>query len=633
MNKEKADIILLQPPGWASQNPPLGLAMLKSYLAENKLAAKAADLNIILYNLRHGPYAGAWDLANGYYTWERESSVKRMFEYYSEEITDFIYSILSREPRAVGFSAHCSSIISARLLAAKFKQFAPEIKVVFGGPHVAPYGAGWEGLLRSNSADAVVFGEGEQSLTEYLKAADDLRDYSIKGVAYKGSSGQIINGGTRNLIKSLDSLPFADFSDFDLGLYAGKRVLPTYFSRGCVNKCIYCTENKFFPLFRNRSGQRVFDEIMHQTALYPETTYFRMHDSVSNGNIAELGKFCDLMAASGRKLRFNLENAIIRKEMDAGFYRKLRESGCDVIGYGLETPSKTLLKSVGKGACLDADFDKVVEEGARARLPIGINMMFGLPGETDEDFQSQLDFLERHRRNSAYITINPALNFCYFPEGSAAHSEPARYGIDMSLGELYWSSVDRKNTFPHRLEKFERFCALAHKLGHRNIFDVTQTINKQEMLGNYYYKLGDFAASLRHLRRSFEAEVPTLEIAMKILEIYEKSALPKDDFHVLVSDYAAMSAETGNSWLESILTRRELAQAILCRPEGGVPARLRRFFKPGFPKIVFSVRGAKNLVKYVLALAVESREKRELLRKLSAGHENNRAGALEETKA
>jgi WhiB family redox-sensing transcriptional regulator len=56
--------------------------------------------------------------------------------------------------------------------------------------------------------------------------------------------GEIIDGGVRELIKSLDSLPYADYSDFDLDSYEGRRVLPTYFSRGCINRCCYCCHVK-----------------------------------------------------------------------------------------------------------------------------------------------------------------------------------------------------------------------------------------------------------------------------------------------------------------------------------------------------------------------------------------------------
>ena len=630
MNKKNTDIVLIQPPGWANQNPPLGLALLKSYLATRGMDAKVKDLNIILYNMRHGVYFDAWNASNGYYTWERESYVKMLFDYYSNEIIDFIYSVLSLKPKMIGLSAHCSSFLSARLLATKFKQFSPETKIVFGGPQVAAYTNKWEELLRSGIADAVVFGEGEESLAEYLAAAGSSEGLPIKGVAYKTASGQIVDGGPRGLIPHLDDIPFADFSGFDLKLYAGKRVLPTYFSRGCINRCIYCTENKFFPFFRNRTGRRVFEDVMYQLSVNPDTAYFRMHDSVSNGNIAELEEFCDLLIDNNVKITFNLENAVIRKEMDTRLYKKLKRAGCNLIGYGLENPSKPLLRSIGKTACLDADFDKVVSEGARAKLLIGINMMFGLPGENKNDFEGQLEFIRRHRGSKRHMLVNPALNFCYFPEGCAVNSDPSKYKIDMSMGELYWSSLDGANTFIQRLEKFERFCSLADALGYENLFEVTQSLNKHEMLGNYYYKLGKYEESLRHLKISFEKEAGTSEVAGKLIKLYDKLSCAKDDIYNSACRCVTEHSDPGRSWLDKVCTRRELTEFILKCQNSCEAGRLAKFVGSRLPKIYFSFKGFKNIIKYLIAIFKDRSYKNNFVRSFISLHNKNIESALKE---
>jgi len=210
------------------------------------------------------------------------------FAYYDQEILSCLYDILSREPAVVGISVHSSSYISARLLGAKIKQLAPGVKVVFGGPHVSDYTTHWQGLFSAGIADAVVFGEGERTLPEYLRALSAHAPGPIPGCAYVSAGGDVVSGGKRDLIPSLDDIPFPDFSGFDLRLYNQKHVLPTYFSRGCINQCIFCTEKRYFPKFRNRTGARVFDEVRHQLSRYPDTRYFRMHDSVSNGNVKEL---------------------------------------------------------------------------------------------------------------------------------------------------------------------------------------------------------------------------------------------------------------------------------------------------------------------------------------------------------
>ena len=615
MDKKTTDIVLIQLPGWSNQNPPMGLALLKSYLAGRGFNARVFDLNIVLYNLRHGRYSEAWNDENAYYLWERESFVKQMFNFYSSEILNFIYSILSLKPAVVGFSTHCSSFISARLLARKIRQYLPETKIVFGGPQVASYTDRWKEILLSGEADAVVFGEGEESLSEYLKSRNSLSKSIIKGVAHT-VDGQIIDGGDRTSDLPLDSLPFADFSDFDLKMYAGENVLPTYFSRGCINRCVFCTERKFSPRFRNRSGKRVFDEIVHQLSVYPQTQFFRFHDSVSNANVKELERFCDLLIENKINIGFNLENAVIRKEMDAGLYRKLKKAGCTVIGYGMETPSKQLLKSIGKKACLDADFDKVVKEGVRAKLIIGINMMFGLLGETRDDFQQQLDFLKRFKRYRKHMIVNPSLNYCYFPEGCEVYMDPDKYGVDISKGSLFWVSKDGENTFIDRQKKFEEYCSLAQKLGFINLFNVIESANKNELLGDYYYSQGEYERSLDYLKRSFEEETRTLELAESILDIYRKQSLVKDEMYEKVSKFRIEDNADVDSFVDTLKTRRELDEFILT---SSISDTLRRFssfadssaMSPA--KFHLSFGGIKRYVKYRLLKLLHMSDRRHFI--------------------
>ena len=307
----------------------------------------------------------------------------------------------------------------------------------------------------------------------------------------------------------------------------------------------------------------MFAELMHQKALYPATEQFRMHDSVSNGNMRQLEQLCDLIIENRVSVKFNLENAVIRKEMDERLYRKLRHAGCTLIGYGLESPSKPLLKNVGKMACLDADFEKVVKDGVRCGMTIGINMMFGLPGEKDEDFRGQLAFIRRLRKYRRGIIVNPALNFCYFPPGSEVFASPEKYDVDMAGGELYWESRDGQNTFLRRLARFEEFCETARKLGYSNLFGVTQNSNKQALIGQYYMVKQDHEQALHYFLRSFAGEVKTAELAREILRLYEKTARPMDEAGTQVARYVAEEDGVGAPGAGTLETVRELEEYVL----------------------------------------------------------------------
>ncbi|MFH1618289.1 MAG: radical SAM protein, partial [bacterium] len=559
MEHNGLDIALIQPPCWGNGTPPLGPALLKSYLAKNGLKARVFDLNILLCSLRHGPYASAWDFktgGNGLFTrWWSESFVRRMYAFYSHEVLNFMYSVLAAKPGTIGLSVQSHSFIAGRMLASKFKEISPETQIVFGGPHVGRYMRQWRTLLSSGHADAVVFGEGEESLAQYLKAD---RAGVIPGVARREPGGEIADGGPRPPIPSLDDLPYADFSDFELAAYAEKRVLPTYFSRGCINRCVFCVENQFFPGFRCRSGRRVFNDIAHQISVHPEKKYFLMNESASNADVRELEAFCDLVIDNGLKIGFSLGNAMVRKEMNAKFYSKLKRAGCTDIVYGLESPSKRLLKSVGKTACLDVDIDRVISDGTRAKLTIGINMMFGLPGEQPEDNKQQLAFLRRHRRERKRLIIG-GFNFCRFPQGCSVHKNPSEYGVDLSPGETYWSELDGSNTFIDRIAKFENFRAEGTRLGYRNFLSAGADADRDEMLGHYHLHKGESKRALHYLRRSPVMENMTLESVDRIMGLYAELSLEKDGYYNQLSRFKTEQAGDGHSDFENVRSRSDIA--------------------------------------------------------------------------
>lgn len=482
------DIVLLQLPFWGIGCPPLGLSLLKSYLAKNGLSCKVIDINAQAYCLRGDKYQDYWDISHGYNFCEDE---EQMLNYYRNNRAFFLYQmgeIKKLNPKVIGCSCQSSSFIITKLFLEDLRNIFPDFKHILGGPQVAGFMNNARELLATGYIDAVNYYEGEVSLVEYVRSLNGADEKPISGLVYK-KNGKIIEGGPTHSILNLNELPFPDFSDFNLKNYSQPNVLPSYTSRGCINQCIYCTSRNFTKPFRFRSATRVFEEIKYLKQQYSELEFVRMCDNISNSNIKELELFCDLMIQEKSGIKWDLENAVIRREMNSRLYKKLKKAGCTLIGYGMETPSAHLLAKVGKVLSRDVDIGRVLREGKRAGIYIGVNVMFGLPGETEDDLATLLDFLRKNRRS--FSMINPALAFCEFCPGSDVYSDPSKYGIDMAKGSLFWESKDRSNTYPERMKRFELFCQLAKKYKIGNLFNIQELPNKHKLLFQYYFTSRD----------------------------------------------------------------------------------------------------------------------------------------------
>jgi len=491
---KQADVVLIQLPLWGPFHPPLALGLLKSYLGHNGITCATFDLNAHVHRTRGKKYFDLWHLKHTFTEqfWNR----KKMVEFYKDLRPLMLYymnEIKKLNPKVLGCSVFDSSRLFTEIFLEDFKKQFPEsnCKHLLGGPGVAHFMKNTDELLSYDHIDAVCQDEGENAIVDYVNAIKSNSEVPVAGMVYK-KDGKILQGPPSMYKGKLDTLPFPDFDGSNLQHYVS-RSLPTYGSRGCVNKCNYCSAigfmtNKRYP-FRLRSGQRMFDEVVYFKKKYPELEEIRFSSNIDNGKISALEEFSDLMIDSGlnKDITWSMESSVIRKEMRKPLYEKLRKAGCNFICYGLESPTKRLLKKVGKTLAVQdgVDFNAILSEGKAAGIDIVINIMTGLPGETDEDIDYLLKFITDNRKS--LVQVNPAIEFCQYYPGSIGNANPDSIGVDLSKGTLFWDSKDGTNTYLKRMERFEKVTKLAQKLKISVFFEVEELVDKHIKLFEYYY--------------------------------------------------------------------------------------------------------------------------------------------------
>lgn len=496
------DVVLIQTPAWGVNTPPLATASLTAYLRKNGFKVLPLDINIELYQINKSKYSESWriDVQN---FWIDPSKVDSFINDNHEILEHYVENIIKSNARIVGFTIYASSYLMSSYLAKRIKERDGSVLIIFGGPEASRHMAGWEIISNDKNIDYVVDGEGEVTLLEIagkIKSGEIIE--SCPGTYYR-KGNEVIDGGERKMIKDLDSLPFPDFSDFDFSMYRESFQIPIASSRGCVNRCIYCDDITFWKRFRARSGKSLFQEIDYQIARHPQVFFFEFHDSLVNGSIRQLERLCDPIIESGIKIKWSAQ-AILRKEMTYDFFVKLRKSGCINLTYGIETASKDLTVRIGKMLAKNANAERIIRDSYRAGVCNSLNFMFGLPGESEDEFNETLNFLIRNKK---YITaVNPSQSFCVFSPGTKGYLDPMRYGIDLRNGPLYWESIDGKNNYLLRMQRFEKFVAMAHKLGIPCTYPHSKMVNKNENIANYYYHIGEFDKAIPYYEKSLKHE-------------------------------------------------------------------------------------------------------------------------------
>jgi anaerobic magnesium-protoporphyrin IX monomethyl ester cyclase len=495
------DIIFILSPKCEVVHPPLNIACLSAYLRKNCFSVGVYDLNVQCYLNRGEKYKTHWEVTSQEF-WTLAGAVEGYFNDNENLITELLAYLRQECPFAVGFTNWFVNFEANIYIARIIKKVFPHIKVIFGGPEISiRFKANSLDSKECMAVDAFVIGEGELTLEELLRRyKNGENDATCPGAA----DNQLRMVSERKSITDLSILPGPDYSDFNFEHYSAKgKVLATYFSRGCVNKCIYCDERAFWGTYKTKRGGQCYEEIKELKKSYPQLYHVTVNDSLVNGNIKELTEFCRLMTQNHLRVSWDV-NAIIRKEMDENLLQLMKNAGCSRLIYGIESVSHAVLENIGKVMSRECDIEKIVRDTASAGIEVWTNFMFGLPGETDDDAKANIDFV---LRNKEYIhTVAPTFAFCNLSEFSGAHLNPKKYGIKKDVHICFWESEDGTNNFQVRLERFERFSRAINSAGMRSIYPHDTLLDRDRKLGHYFFYKKDFNAARESFERAYAKE-------------------------------------------------------------------------------------------------------------------------------
>lgn len=393
-------------PCWSVESPPYNLALLKAVLHQAGYAAVCYDLNIVLYNhIEDKAEKENWSGIAKIECWREEGFVAGIFKKYSIFIDNFVNELLNLDTKLIGFSVNYANALFTTELIKKIKKINRDKIIILGGPLRLPGDKG-VGILRSCAADAICTGEGETAFINFLGIIKNKGSLEkCTGIMFKNKEGNdVIDGGDSPPLENLDKIPFADFSVFKLSDYK-QRMLPISIGRGCVNRCIFCSEWQIYGRYRSRSAPNVFEEMIYQKERYPHLESFWFCDSLINGNIKVLDELCTLLIENKVAIKWGGQ-AVVRKEMTLDFLKKLKQAGCSWLIYGVESGSNTVLRLMRKSFTVELS-NKVIRETKEAGLSQNINIIVGFPKEGEKEFNETVDFVKGNLQFVDSVNLSP----------------------------------------------------------------------------------------------------------------------------------------------------------------------------------------------------------------------------------
>lgn len=295
-------------------------------------------------------------------------------------------NILRRhKPDVVAMTCVTENYNRAQQYAGIAKRYNPKIKVVIGGIHISSVPQS----LNPNM-DIGVVGEGEQTFLELLRNDFEPKP-SINGIIYR-NGGALFSTQKRDLIEPLDLIPHPDrdmFWDKPRSTVASQSDFYMFTSRGCTNRCRFCSSSRFWGKIRLHSANYVIEEITllknrgaKEICFYDDTFLI---DIERTRVISEAVKDFGLsFTVSARANQVSDEAAQILKRMHVS-----------TVSMGFESQCAKSLLWLQKGNTPETN-QNAVDVLKRNGLHYGGSFIRGIPNETKAEFQVTLDFIKRN---------------------------------------------------------------------------------------------------------------------------------------------------------------------------------------------------------------------------------------------
>ncbi|HTR82226.1 MAG TPA: radical SAM protein [Bacteroidota bacterium] len=263
-----------------------------------------------------------------------------------------------------------------------------------------------------HSADAVIVGEGEQTLAEIALQVLGKRSVnvdSIPGIAYR-KDGAVARTARRPPTKNLDSIPLPAWHLIDHQRYKqlwkkrhGYYSVNIVTTRGCPFHCNWCAKPIYGQVYNSRSPENVVEEIkLLRRTIMPEHIWFA--DDIFGLTPGWIEKFSALLTHEGIAIRYKIQS---RADLllANGTVEALARSGCTEVWIGAESGSQKILDAMEKGTTISQ-----IYEARRVLKTFGIKtaffLQFGYPGEDQNDIESTLRMVRQLMPDDLGISIS-----------------------------------------------------------------------------------------------------------------------------------------------------------------------------------------------------------------------------------
>lgn len=251
--------------------------------------------------------------------------------------------------------------------------------------------------------DIIIRQEPEETIDK-LGGIGFIPNKNIPGVSYRLNGSLFINPDY-SYAPDIDKFPLPDRRLIDNSQYQspynGKPLTSIDTSRGCPYKCIFCLAGPLSGYkVRCRRPESIVNEVSQCLSEYKIEDFLFNADTFTYNRDWVL-ELCSLIKKEGLNIRWACNSRV--DTIDGFMLKEMKEAGCWIIGFGIESGSQQIIDKISKGFKLEQ-----AAEAIKLCRQVGIKshafFVIGLPWDSKGTLRETEDFIRRV--NPDYFDIN-----------------------------------------------------------------------------------------------------------------------------------------------------------------------------------------------------------------------------------
>ncbi len=299
------------------------------------------------------------------------------------------------------------------------RKLSPNSIIVAGGSHFSLMA---ETILHElKELNYIILGEGEIVFSQFLQ---DLSmggtGREVKSIAYS-DHGKVILNKRQSPIQNLDSLPFPAYHLIDMESVAyywhgmGRKAFGLSTSRGCGDRCAYCSETRFWDgIWRGRSGKKIVEEISSLHRQYGKTL-FVFNENTFNWSRKRVEEFLEELGKSNLRIHFWFQSRIKDILRDEELLPEMKRLGLYEVMLGIESIQPDVLSRYEKQQSREMA-QKAIDILRKNKIMVMANIMCGDWNDSAKSMEEVFRFVKSQSDFLVLTLTTPLPGTKYFEE-------------------------------------------------------------------------------------------------------------------------------------------------------------------------------------------------------------------------